>query len=335
MLWEHRLEKGWFQASPIIAGETVYIGSSDDGMLAFDLNDGALRWKFPVEYGVLAPAAFHREIAERDSPVRETVVFGDTDGVLYALEAAAGTLRWKFATKGAIDNSPNIDIQTNRVLVGSQDGSLYALNIADGKPAWEYKTDDQIRCFPTIAGRHCFVAGCDSKLHIVDLDSGKAKATVDIKAPTGSTPAVAEDRVYFGTEGNEFLAVDWKKAEIAWRYPAKQAFRAPAACAEGLVIFGGFDRVVRALEAETGKERWIFRTKGRMEHSGPTVVGSRVFIPCSDSFVYILDLKTGKKLREIELPGKLLACAAVVDGRIVLGTDDGVLCCLGEGKEKQ
>ncbi len=331
-LWEHRLEKGYFQASPIIVGDTIYIGSSEDGLWAFGLNDGSVRWKYPLEYGVLAPAAYHKEPSGY-----ETVVVGDTEGVLHAVDAKTGEFRWKFTTKGSMDGGPNINTHTDRVLVASQDGTLSALQISDGKLVWQYKADDQIRCFPAITdrsagARRCFVAGCDSHLHIIDLDNGKAVAKVDIEAPTGSTPCVSGSRVFFGTEGNEFLAVDWKQAELVWRHRGTQAFRAPAACADEFVIFGGMDRTVRALDAATGKERWTFRTKGRMENSGPTVVGTKIYVPCSDSFLYVLDLKTGRMLQEIELPGKLTACAAVVSGRLVLGTDDGVLCCLGEKK---
>ncbi|MDR1963515.1 MAG: PQQ-binding-like beta-propeller repeat protein, partial [Planctomycetaceae bacterium] len=142
IFWEYRLEKGWFQATAIIVsdseyGDTVYVGSSDDGMLAFDLKNGKLRWKYPLELGVLAPAAYSNHL----------IFFGDTDGILYALDAQTGKERWKFKTGGTIDNSPNIDAQTNRVLIGSQAGSLYALDTATGQPAWEYKTNDQIRCF--------------------------------------------------------------------------------------------------------------------------------------------------------------------------------------------
>ena len=324
-VWEYRPESGWFQASPVIVDSTVYVGSSDDGMLAVNLDDGKLRWKYAVEYGVLAPAAYHK-----DAIGNESLFFGDTDGTLHVVDAKDGKLRWKFATKGPIDNSPNIDRKTDRVLVGSQDGSLYALETATGKLVWEYKAEDQIRCFPAIVERRCFVAGCDSKFHVVDLDKGTVVAKVEILAPTGSTPMVLGDRAFFGTEGNEFLALDWKKAEIIWRYEMKQAVRSPAAGKENTVVFCGMDRAVRALDAETGKERWTFRTKGRMENSGPIVVGSRVYVPCSDSFLYVLDLETGKQIQATEMPGKLTACPAVVDGRIVLGTDDGVLCCLGE-----
>lgn len=327
ILWEKRLEKGWFPSSPIIVGDTVFIGSSDEGMSAYRLRDGEPRWTYPLPYGVFAPASYWEGSGDG-----ALLFFGDTEGVFHAVEAETGRLRWKFEMKGNIDNAPNLDRKTGRVLIGSQAGTLYALDAATGKPAWEYKTEDQIRCFPTIAGRRCFIAGCDSRLHLVDLDRGEAVARLELDAPTGSTPTVHGDRVFFGTEGNEIFAVNWKKAEILWRFKGTHAFRGPAACRDGLVVCSGMDRTVRALDMETGEERWYFRAKRTMEYSGPVLAGDRVFVPCSDSFLYVLDLKTGKKRDALELPGKLLGCPAVVDGRIVLGTDDGVLVCLGAAK---
>jgi outer membrane protein assembly factor BamB len=321
-IWKHPFKSGWIQATAIIVDGTVFVGSSDDGMSAFALKDGKLLWTFPVENGVIAPAVFHKGL----------VFFGDSTGVLYALDAATGKERWKFQTKGTIDNSPNIDRKTDRVLVGSQDGNLYALDAASGKNVWTYKIDNQIRCFPTIAERNCFVAGCDSKFHIVDLDKGTAKATVDIESPTGSTPAVLGDNVYFGTEGNEFIALNWKTAKIVWRLKSKQAFRSPAACKGDAVVVCGMDKAVRCLDAATGKERWEYRTKGRMEESGAVVVGENVYVPSTDTFLYILDFKTGKKINAIELGSKLRACPAVVNQMLVIGTDDGTLFGLGERK---
>lgn len=326
--WEKRLEKDWFQATAIIVGDRIFVGSSDEGLWAFSLKDGKEIWKYPIEYGMLAPAAFEGG--------QETglLFFGDSDGILHAVDAGTGSLRWQFKTKGVIDNSPNIDREMGRVLVGSQDGSLYALEVLSGKLVWEYKADDQIRCFPTILGRRCFVAGCDGMLHVVDLDKGTLVTKIDLEAPTGSTPTIFENRLFFGTEGNEFLAVDWNSKDqttkIAWRYKTQQAVRGPAVCSDGLVVFCGMDRTVQALDIKTGEQRWVFRTKGRMEYSGPIIVGNRVYVPSSDSFLYVLDLETGEKLDAVGLSGKLLASPAVVAGRLVIGTDDGVLFCLGK-----
>lgn len=337
--WEKRLEKDWFQATAVVVGNRIFIGSTDEGFWAFSLKDGKEIWKYSVEYGVLAPAAFWKtseteKTEKKDEQETGLLLFGDSDGILHAVDSETGKIRWQFKTKGAIDNSPNIDQETGRVLIGSQDGSLYALEALSGKLVWEYQAGDQIRCFPTILGPRCFVAGCDSMLHVVDLDKGTLVTKIDLEAPTGSTPTVYENRLFFGTEGNEFLAVDWntetQATKIAWRYKTQQAVRGPAACSDGLVVFCGMDRTVQALDIKTGETRWTFRTKGRMEHSGPVIVGNRIYVPSSDSFLYVLNLQTGEKLDAVELSGKLLASPAVVDNRVVIGTDDGVLFCLGE-----
>ena len=104
------------------------------------------------------------------------------------------------------------------MLFTSQDGGFYCLDPADGKLAWKYTIDNMIQCSPTIVENRGFLAGCDGKLHIVDLDKGEAVATVDIDDPTLSTPAASGDLVYFGTQGGRFLAVDWRRAKIAWTY---------------------------------------------------------------------------------------------------------------------
>ena len=60
---------------------------------------------------------------------------------------------------------------------------------------------------------HCFLAGCDGKLHVIDLANGEETGAIEIEAPTGSTPAAVGELIYFGTEGATFFCIDWKAAE--------------------------------------------------------------------------------------------------------------------------
>ena len=313
--WEERLEKGFFEATPIVVGDSIFIGSDDEGLKAHDLQTGKPKWTYKGEFS--ASAAYFDGL----------VFVGDSKGVLHAVDSETGNKKWMFATKGTIDNSPNIDVPTKRVIIGSQGGTLFALEAATGQLVWEYKTDDQIRCFPSIVGRHCFVAGCDSFLHVVDLDTGKGVSKIPLDSPTGSTPLLAGDVAFVGTEGNEFLAVDWKKEKVLWRFSMRQAVRSPAAYREGTVIFGGMDRTVYALDAKTGEERWKFTTKGRIE-GGVVIVGDKVYVPSMDSSLHVLDFQSGKRIDSIELTGKLSASPAVVSDRLIIATDEGVLICL-------
>jgi len=318
IVWEERLEKGFFEASPIVFGDSIFVASSEAGMQAFDLKTGKPKWTFKTEKRDLAASAAYFE---------GLVFVGDVFGTLHALDAKTGERKWFFETKGTIDNSPNIDAQTKRVIIGSQAGTIFALEAATGAKVWEYETDDQIQCFPSILGRHCFVAGCDSYLHVINLDTGKRVHYISLESPTGATPLVTDDFAFVGTEGNEFLAIDWKQEKVLWRFEMRQGARAPAAYRDGIIVFGGMDRVVYALDAKTGEERWKFTTRGRIE-GGAVIVGNKVYIPSNDSSLYVLDLKSGTRIESKELAGKLLTSPAVVANRIILATDDGVLTCL-------
>jgi outer membrane protein assembly factor BamB len=183
-----------------------------------------------------------------------------------------------------------------------------------------------------VEGR-AFLAGCDARLHIIDLDKGEALATVEIDGPTGSTPAANDTFVYFGTEGSSFYSINWKTAEIGWvaHSPRNMPFRSSAALVDEAVIFGGRDKMVYALDPKDGHEVWTFSTKSRVD-SSPVIVGSRVFVGSSDGRLYGLDRKTGKKVWEYETGGDFIASPAVASGRLVIGNTDGTLYCFGAKK---
>jgi len=314
IVWEHRLERGFFDASPIIVGNSVFIASSHAGMQAFDLQTGTPKWTYKPERDIAASAAYFEGL----------IFVGDISGTLHALDADTGEKKWTFDTRGTIDNSPNIDVPTKRVIVGSQHGTLFALEAATGQLVWEYETGDQIRCFPSISGRHCFVAGCDSYLHVINLDTGTGVHRIPLDSPTGATPLVSGDFAFVGTEGNEFLGINWKEEKILWRFEMRGGARAPAAYRDGTIIIGGMNRIVYALNAKTGEERWSFTTRGRIE-GGAVIVGNTVYVPSNDASLYVLDFQTGRLIESIELTGRLSASPAVVPNRIVIATDEGVL----------
>ena len=317
IVWETRLERGFFEATPIVVGNSIFVGTYDEGMQAFDLETGNIKWTVPIDSGISASAAYFDG----------RIFVGNTRGILFALNAETGARDWTFNVRGTIDNSPNIDAETRRVIVGSGSGTLFALDAATGKVVWEYETDDQIQCFPSISGRHVFVAGCDSYLHVVNLDTGEGVSRIPLDSQTGATPVLAGDFAFVGTEGNEFLGINWKEREVIWRFEMRRGARSPAAYRDGILIFGGMDRIVYALDARTGVERWRYVTRGRIE-AGAVIVGNKVYIPSMDSSLYVLDFQTGRLIESIELTGRLPSSPAVVAHRIIIGTDEGVLTSL-------
>lgn len=324
LVWKYTVEKGSFDSTPVIVAGVVYIGDMDGTFYAIDLSTGNERWKFinPAE-----KAGFKAAAAVRDG----LVYVGDIDGNLYCLDIKNGEKKWSAQSDGEIDASANF--HRGNVLFGSQDATLYCLDAKTGEQQWKHTIGDQIRCSPTVIEDHCFLAGCDQKLHVIDLAHGEETGVIEIGAPTGTTPAADGDLIYFGTEGDTFFCINWKKPEEVWRWQDKSRslpIRSSAALTKSAVIFGGQDKIVRAIEPKFGERLWDFATKGRVDGS-PVVVGQRVFVGSADGRIYGLDLKSGAKVWEYEAGGAFVGSPAVADGRLLIANSkDGVIYCFGE-----
>jgi outer membrane protein assembly factor BamB len=142
------------------------------------------------------------------------------------------------------------------------------------------------------------------------------------------------DRIYVSMESNQVVAADLKTLKKLWAFEApkrQQPFRSSAAVAQGLVVAGSRDKKVYAIDARTGEEKWNFETDGQVDAS-PVIVGDRVYVGClsNDGFFYVLDLKSGKKLQELNLDSAVGGSVAVGPDCILVGTDKGTLYCLGK-----
>jgi outer membrane protein assembly factor BamB len=338
--WHREFAGTAFNATPVIAAGTIFLGDLDGTFHALDLETGETRWTFrPESAGFPAAAALSTE------PAFPLVVVGDDAGLVRALDMATGAIRWTHETGGEISGGPTILPTTGgpRVLVGSQDASLSCLALADGSVIWSHSITDQIRCSPTVAhtdaGDVVFIAGCDGKLHIIDADAGTERATVPIDGPTGTTPAVADGRIYFGTEGGTFFAIDAPEAREVWRVasvPPGQSYRSSAALADGLVIVGSRGRAIEAFAAADGARRWRHPMRGRVD-AAPVVVlaqaaGAAAGCPAaivadSAGTIAVLDAATGERRWQFDAGAGFTGGPAVAQGRLVIASDRGTVWC--------
>jgi len=325
LLWKFSVEKetgqkSGFESTAAIVDGVVYVGDDSAHFFAIDLASGKLLWKIENEAGFTASAAVHDG----------RVFIGDNDGVFYCLDAKDGRVLWKHVTENQINSSATFFEES--VIVGSQDGTLHRFAQDDGRIAWKYlvPVDGGIQCSPAISEGRTFVAGCDARFHTIDLLDGESKAVIEIGGPALSTPALSGEIAYCGTNSGELLSIDWKNAKILWRYSPRRRteYRSSPAVTDKLVILGGRNKLVEAIDRKTGNVAWSFTTRGRVDGS-PVVVGSRVFIGSGDGRLYAIDLDDGQSSWQFDAGGRFFASPAVARGRLVIGNTDGVLYCFG------
>ena len=335
--WHRAFEKTAFEATPVIADGTLYIGDLDGGFYALALASGETKWTFKTEAGFPSAAAVSTAAA------LPLVVVGDGDGLVRAFDTATGAVQWEYATDGEISGGPTIvhDGAAARVLVGSQDASLSCLNLADGTLLWKHSIADQIRCSPTLADGKVFLAGCDGKLHVIDAATGTEQSAVPIDGPTGTTPAAHQSRLFFGTEGGAFFCIDFGSASVAWKVaPAvnAQSYRSSAALADGLAIVGSRGKAVEAFAIADGARKWRQPVRGRVDGS-PVVVheegSQRLVALVGDSAgrIAALNATDGKPVWEFDAGGGFTSSPAVADGHVVMAAEDGTIWCFQSARQ--
>ncbi len=109
-----------------------------------------------------------------------------------------------------------------------------------------------------------------------------------------AAPLVVGGVAYLGHSGRSFDAVRVADGAVLWRVPLKGRVFGTAAYADGLLIFGDDQGVVRALGLD-GREAWRFAA-GYPVVTSPLVAGGRVYLAVADQNLFCLEAATGRPL---------------------------------------
>lgn len=154
--WRFRIpieprDSGVLTATPLVAGDTVYVQDMLSNVYALDRATGALRWKHRFDAGTPGPNGLALGYGR---------IYGSTDSVAFALSATTGRLEWQHLLVGRIETFVDIPPVVANGLVytatvgytpGSR-GALYALDAHTGAVRWRFDTIRGPWRFPQEAG---------------------------------------------------------------------------------------------------------------------------------------------------------------------------------------
>ena len=323
--WEFSSPDGWVAGAAIV-GDRVYAPALSGNLHCLNLKTGEELWSYrSIEDP--DPKKFAPGFKAAPLVTATTVYIGDEDGVLHAVDRTTGKKQWVFSTGAEIAGC--VAQFEDKLLLASHDSFLDCIRI-DGTEAWKFQTNDRINCSPGVVENFTFLAGCDEHLRVIDLKTGKEFRDMPMNSFLIASPAIVGDLLYVGTHTGEIVCVDWRKGEFVWRYegPRKMPFHASASVTDELVIVGCHDKHIHAVDRTTGKAKWTFPTRARIECSG-AVVDRRMVVGSGDGNLYAISLDSGQEVWKHNGGRSISAGIAIGEGCMVAGEDEqnGRLLC--------
>ena len=107
-----------------------------------------------------------------------------------------------------------------------------------------------------------------------------------------SSPAVADGKVFIGSNDYNIYCLDADTGRFIWRYKTNSRVSSSPAVADGKVFVGSGDHNIYCLNADTGALIWCYGTRDVV--FSPVVADGKVFVGSRGDKLYCLDADTGR-----------------------------------------
>lgn len=302
-------------STPIVAGNTVYVGTGRNGVLrktlvqrfqfrgkgvwgatngdeiaAFDLRSGAARWTHATVGEDMPSAVYYRG----------RVIFANGDWHAYALRADTGQEVWS-TDVGGVSTMASAVLANDEAVFGVctrglQESYAVALDARSGKMLWRspYGYCD---ASPTYANGEVFVSAARrgaSELQPItvvaalDAKTGKARWVYreepGLWSIVGSAEAAVEgsyaDGIYYQSAPftDKMLAFDGATGQIRWKFHTLGPVKMGAVVSGGRIYFGDVAGLLYTLDAHTGKLIELREFKQPFSTTPPIVAGDKLII---------------------------------------------------------
>lgn len=195
------------------------------------------------------------------------------------------------------------------------------------------------RMTPVILGNLLIQGNAIDGVTAYDRESGRQMWRLPVLNGIEAGATLINDRLFFGASDGQFYSVNAKTGKVLWTFPTRiENIAEPLLdAATGILYFLSGSNVVYALDAESGRQVWLYSRQDNSNFSirggsKPALKDGNLFVGFSDGTLVSLNAKTGnlqwelplnknKKFRDID-------SSPVIDGDqiYISGYDDKLYC---------
>ena len=294
---------------PVVENGLVFVGSGDHSFYAVDAATGRKTWSYLAGPGMASNNS--SAVPEAPAIVSDGAVYFVTEEGVHAVDAVTGARRWLFETLKTESTAPGADVRRrtpSRPVLSDgvmfvtawpfggantpRKGFVYALEPVSGKPKWVSEIPGVFISEAVAANGRVFVSASD--------------------------PSVTE----FAARASILYALDVSTGVLKWTTRAPQGLGDTRVLAHGDRVLLTTDRVVTALDPDSGRGVWTF---------GDDQI--RPGVGVDGRFLYLVSSKSSRRSRptlsSLDLSTGAVRWALPVDATIAT-VQDGVVYVEGD-----
>jgi outer membrane protein assembly factor BamB len=196
--WSHPLPPG-SESSPLVVGNSVYVGSQDGTVYSFRTSNGHVNWTFHAAGAVKGGPAY----------AAGNIYFGDYASRVYAVSASTGREQWATTTDGGGGTfyaSPAIAF--GKVFIGNTDDHVYAFSRSSGRLLWDTPTSAYVYSSPAVAnisglGPTVYSGSYDGDFYALDANTGAVRWSHSSGGRISGSGTIIGNVIYYSVLGTK------------------------------------------------------------------------------------------------------------------------------------
>lgn len=318
----------WVRSAPVFKDNQFFFATLSGSLYGLEFAEGKVTEKFHQHLGhhpVLA------DLALQD----DKIVINDSDLWSYCVNTQ-GELLWKIsliesfmqdghriftdqiAGGGYYQSKPTA--ANDIVYFGTPMRFVYAVDAHTGEEIWKHELGGSISGAPTIGEGKIFIGqqGGEDEFYCLDAKTGEKIWESNLDWVWGSA-TYSDGMIYVpGIDGYAW-ALEAATGHVVWKHPFSMMVCSEPAVEGDTVIFGSWDRYLKAFNKKTGELLWQYN--GVISDSGLGMI--------KDGRIYIknkcIDVKTGQLIWEYEDGNNVFnVTPAVHDGKVYMSCWHGL-----------
>ena len=248
------------------------------------------------------------------------VYVGNKEGSFFCLELTTGKKLWeKTAPKGGFEGAAGFSGEN--VIAGCTDSFVYAWNAETGMPAWKFETEGDVHAAVNVwadpAGKQerIYIGSYDNKLYCLDPKDGKKLWEVETgNYINGGSPITADGKLVFGGCDAVLRVHDAVTGKEIKQIEVGSQIANNPAIADGVAYFGHYGNRVEAYSLNDGAKLWEYGEREFEFYAAPAIFEKMIVIGGRDKRMHGIDRVTGKKLWELKCRDRIDSSAVICGG---------------------